>query len=120
MLDHREDKQASREAQYAPVHDVEIAQGGVLSGLIAGRRHSVNSLHAQGIDRLAQGLNVEARAPDGLVEAVSVAGSRAFAVGVQWHPEWRFREQPLSVALFAAFGAAVWSQYRANGAKNTS
>ena len=80
------------------------------------RPHRVNSLHAQGIDRLAPGLRVEARAPDGLVEAVSVAGSRGFAVGVQWHPEWKFRDDALSRALFAAFGDAVWSQYRANNA----
>ena len=78
----------------------------------------VNSLHAQGIDRLAPGLRVEARAPDGLVEAVSVEGSRSFAVGVQWHPEWKFREDALSRALFAAFGAAAWSQYRRNNATN--
>jgi len=119
MLDHREDKHATREQQYGPAHEVLLEDGGVLAGLVEGRRHRVNSLHAQGVDRLAAGLRVEARAPDGLIEAVSVAGSRAFAVGVQWHPEWQFRAQPLSVALFAAFGAAVWSQYRRKGAKNT-
>jgi len=67
----------------------------------------VNSLHGQGIDRLAPGLAVEARAPDGVVEAVSVKGARAFALAVQWHPEWRFWEDKLSVALFAAFGEAA-------------
>jgi putative glutamine amidotransferase len=65
----------------------------------------VNSLHDQGIARLGAGLAVEASAPDGLIEAVSVA-ARAFALGVQWHPEWRFAERPLSRDIFAAFGAA--------------
>jgi putative glutamine amidotransferase len=118
MNDHREDKNASREQQYGTAHEVLIEEGGVLAGLVDARRHRVNSLHAQGIDRLAPGLRVEARAPDGLVEAVSVEGSRNFAVGVQWHPEWKFRDDALSRALFAAFGAAVWSQYRKNNATN--
>lgn len=116
MMDHREDKQAGREQQYGPAHEIAIEAGGVLAQLTGARRHRVNSLHAQGIERLARGLRVEARAPDGLVEAVSVAGSRGFAVGVQWHPEWKFRDDALSRALFAAFGDAVWSQYRANNA----
>ena len=45
-------------------------------------------------------------------------GSRALALGVQWHPEWLFREHELSLALFGAFGAAVWSQYRGKDAKS--
>ncbi|MFZ1831943.1 MAG: gamma-glutamyl-gamma-aminobutyrate hydrolase family protein, partial [Pseudomonadales bacterium] len=57
---------------------------------------------------------------DGLIEAVSVRDSRAFAVGVQWHPEWRFAESPLSMAIFAAFGAAVRSHHRARTAKTTT
>jgi putative glutamine amidotransferase len=109
MLDHREDKHASREQQYAATHDIVIEPGGVLAALVGAGVQRVNSLHQQGIDRLAPGLRVEARAPDGLVEAVSVRDSRAFALGVQWHPEWRFRDSTLSTALFAAFGAAVRS-----------
>jgi putative glutamine amidotransferase len=66
----------------------------------------VNSLHDQGIARVGAGLAVEASARDGLVEAISVRGARAFALGVQWHPEWRFAEQPLSRDIFAAFGDA--------------
>jgi putative glutamine amidotransferase len=65
----------------------------------------VNSLHHQGIDRLASGLTVEGVAPDGQIEAVSVPGAR-FILGVQWHPEFRFAEDPVSTRLFAAFGAA--------------
>jgi putative glutamine amidotransferase len=107
MLDHRDDHEASREEQYAAAHEVRIEPGGVLAGLVGEGVQRVNSLHQQGIAQLAPALRVEARAPDGLVEAVSVEGARSFAVGVQWHPEWRYRESRLSSVLFAAFGAAV-------------
>jgi putative glutamine amidotransferase len=67
----------------------------------------VNSLHRQGIARLADGLAVEARAPDGVIEAVSVRGAAGFALGTQWHPEWKAAGNPDSVRLFTAFGDAV-------------
>ena len=104
--DHREDKSQPLDAQYGPAHEVLLAPGGLLAGLAASERITVNSVHAQGIDRLGSALTVEATAPDGLVEAVRVAGAGAFAIGVQWHPEWRFAEDPFSTALFAAFGEA--------------
>ena len=55
--------------------------------------------------QLAPGLEVEARAPDGLVEGVRMAG-RKFVVGAQWHPEWKANDNPFSRALFGAFGEA--------------
>ena len=67
---------------------------------------TVNSLHGQGVRDLAAGLVVEATASDGLVEAFRVEHAKAFALAVQWHPEWRVMEDPDSVALFEAFGAA--------------
>jgi putative glutamine amidotransferase len=73
---------------------------------------AVNSLHGQGVDRLAGGLAVEATAPDGLVEAFSLANQDQFLLGVQWHPEWQVREDPLSVVIFRAFGDAARA-YRA-------
>lgn len=110
--DHREDKRAPLAVQYGLAHSVRLAPGGVLAGLVGGDAGGtaevrVNSLHGQGIDRLADGLVVEATAGDGLVEAVRVAGAPAFALAVQWHPEWRFWEDPLSAALLRAFGAAA-------------
>jgi len=50
---------------------------------------------------------VEGRAPDGVIEAVRVTDARSFALGVQWHPEWRVLQNPVSVALFRAFGDAA-------------
>ena len=77
----------------------------------------VNSLHSQGIDRLAEPLRVEALAPDGLVEAVSIPDSAGFLIGVQWHPEWRFSENPESLALFQAFRDACQAYAQARDAR---
>jgi putative glutamine amidotransferase len=105
-IDHRDDETLELEAQYGPAHEVRLEPGGQLS-VIAGReRLTVNSLHWQGVQKLGAGLTVEARAPDGLVEAFRVTDARSFAIGVQWHPEWQFSQNPFSRALFAAFGEA--------------
>jgi putative glutamine amidotransferase len=106
MLDHRA-KGDSVAQEYALAHAIAIAPGGILAGLGLGGQARVNSLHHQGIDRLGQGLRIEATAPDGLIEAVSLAGARGFLLGVQWHPEWRWAENPLSRAIFQLFGAAL-------------
>jgi putative glutamine amidotransferase len=106
-LDHREPQNVSRDAEYAPAHSIAIVPDGVLAQLSRLNRAMVNSLHHQGIDRLAPGLKAEATAPDGQIEAVSLPGSKAFLLGVQWHPEWGFAGDPLSRAIFAGFGAAL-------------
>lgn len=106
MLDHREPEDAPLEVQYGPRHAVSVEPGGLLESLGLAARFEVNSLHSQGIDRLAPGLRVEARAPDGLVEAVSMPAAPGFVLGVQWHPEWRFAENPVSLRLFKAFREA--------------
>jgi putative glutamine amidotransferase len=105
--DHREDPESPREAQYALAHAVEVRAGSLLERLAGARSFAVNSLHGQGVRDLASRLAVEATAPDGVIEAVQVRDAAAFAFGVQWHPEWRWREQPVSVALFGAFGEAA-------------
>ncbi|ABC38712.1 gamma-glutamyl-gamma-aminobutyrate hydrolase family protein [Burkholderia thailandensis] len=110
--DHREDLLASVDVQYGPAHPVRLVPGGLLHRLAGAEAVDVNSLHAQGIERLGDGLTVEARAPDGLVEAIGVRDARAFALGVQWHPEWRFDSNPLSREIFAAFGAACRARRR--------
>lgn len=106
---HREDPGQPLEQQYAAAHEVQIVPGALLSRLAGATSARVNSLHTQGIDRLGDGLVVEARAPDGLVEAVRVADAPGFTLGVQWHPEWQVMNDPLSVAMFAAFGDACRS-----------
>jgi putative glutamine amidotransferase len=105
-LDHRDDESQPLEVQYGPAHEVTLEPGGLLRSLAGTERIQVNSLHNQGIDRLGPGLDVEARAPDGVIEAFRVRAARSFALAVQWHPEWRVMSNPFSRALFAAFGAA--------------
>jgi putative glutamine amidotransferase len=113
-LDHREHKEQPLEAQYAPVHDVELVPGGILHRLAGVERAKVNSLHSQGVERLGEGLDVEARAPDGLVEGFSVRSAPGFALAVQWHPEWQVMRDSLSRALFAAFGRAAREHAKGN------
>jgi putative glutamine amidotransferase len=105
--DHREDTKLELDVQYGPAHEIILEPRGALYGLAGKDRITVNSLHSQGIDRLGEGLVVEARAPDGLVEAFRVERAKSFAVAVQWHPEWKVMSNPFSRALFAAFGAAA-------------
>ncbi|MDT8388465.1 MAG: gamma-glutamyl-gamma-aminobutyrate hydrolase family protein [Thiogranum sp.] len=106
MHDHREIEQVPEAKRYGPAHTVDFAPDGQLAVIAASSRAEVNSLHSQGIDRLGQGLTVEARAPDGLVEAFRVTDAKRFALAVQWHPEWHLHENSLSIALFRAFGEA--------------
>jgi putative glutamine amidotransferase len=103
---HREDLDAPLDEQYGPAHEVELAPGGLLHKLAGRDRIKVNSLHSQGVQRLGRELDIEARAPDGVIEAFRVRNA-PFALAVQWHPEWKFKENPFSRALFAAFGEAA-------------
>ena len=107
FLDHRDDETQPLEVQYGPAHDVTLEPGGVLRSLSANDRVRVNSLHSQGIERLGSELAIEARAPDGLIEAFRVARAPGFALAVQWHPEWQVMSNSFSRALFAAFGQAA-------------
>lgn len=103
---HREDEQAPLDQQYGPAHEVELERGGMLHRLAGVDRLHVNSLHSQGVQTLGRDLEIEARAPDGVIEAFRVRGAQ-FALAVQWHPEWKFKSNPFSCALFAAFGQAA-------------
>jgi putative glutamine amidotransferase len=106
-LDHREDESTTLDVQYGPAHEVLLEPGGSLRTIAGQDRLQVNSLHSQGIQSLGKNLAVEARAPDGVIEAFRVIEARNFALSVQWHPEWQFAKNPFSRALFAAFGEAT-------------
>ena len=109
--DHREPA-GDPAVQYGPAHDIALTPGGKLATILGKLRTPVNSLHWQGVDRLATGCSVEAMAADGLVEALSVDRATAFALAVQWHPEWQWDSNVDSVKLFAAFGDAVRAKAR--------
>jgi putative glutamine amidotransferase len=102
--DHREDLDAPLDEQYGEAHPVRL--DGSLREIAGTDTAMVNSLHGQGIARLGRGLRVEAIAPDGLVEAVRLERADRFLLAVQWHPEWKVRENPFYLGIFQAFGAA--------------
>ncbi len=105
-LDHRESPEGSYDLQYGPSHAVRFTQGSAFARWARAEVVPVNSLHGQGIDRLAQGLRALGHAPDGLVEAFEVEDAKGFAYAVQWHPEWKASENSFYAAIFEAFGEA--------------
>jgi len=110
--DHRAPHGQPAEVQYAASHEVAVVPGGLLAQIVDRPRFAVNSLHGQAVNQLAPGLRVEARAPDGLVEAFSVAAAPGFTLCLQWHPEWQAASNPVSMALLQAFGQALQTYRR--------
>jgi putative glutamine amidotransferase len=88
-------------------HPVDLMPGGVLAKAFGAAGAFVNSVHYQGIDRLGAGLTIEARAPDGVVEAVSATINGAPLLAVQWHPEWKPEQNRQSQIFFELFGEAL-------------
>lgn len=106
-MDHRSDKTKSLLERYQPRHAIATTAGGYLRQLIGAGEAMVNSLHGQGVDRLAPGMTVEAMAQDGTVEALCVTAAPGFALGVQWHTEFAPETTPVHGRIFAAFGVAA-------------
>jgi putative glutamine amidotransferase len=103
---HKENPDDPLDVQYGPAHPVNLADGGLLARLAGAGSVMVNSLHGQGIKKLADGVAVEAVADDGLIEAFTVDDAGAFALAVQWHPEWKASSNEFSSAIFRSFGDA--------------
>jgi len=112
LNNHRENPDDSLDEQYGPAHEVNLVEGGLLHGLAGTTTVMVNSLHSQGVEKLAAGVTVEAVAPDGLIEAFVVDSAKGFALSIQWHPEWKVTESEFSMRIFNAFGDAC-RQYAA-------
>ena len=106
FMEHREDKTAPLNVQYGLAHAIAIEPDGILATIAGTGAQMVNTVHGQGIDRLGTGLQVEARAPDGLIEAISVTNSKQFTLAVQWHPEYRVTDNPFSMLIYQAFANA--------------
>lgn len=94
-------------ARIAKAHAVRLAPGSTTAQLVGSESLPVNSLHNQGVARLAPRLEAEGWAPDGTIEAVRVRDARGFALGVQWHPEYDWEWDAASRRLFEAFGRAA-------------
>lgn len=104
--DHREDGSLDVEGQYGLAHEVRAVPGSLIERIVGRPAWQVNSLHGQGIQDLAPDLVALAHAPDGLVEAYGHRTAPGFLIAVQWHPEWQAAQNPVSRALYAAFGDA--------------
>lgn len=105
-MDHRYPDAPTQDGKFAIRHEVAITAGGCLGRIVEPGDIRVNSLHRQAVGRLSDRLVVEATAPDGTIEAVSVKDAPGFTLGVQWHPEyWAATDGP-SKAILTAFGAA--------------
>jgi putative glutamine amidotransferase len=112
--DHRRPrrKDVTTEEIFRLNHPVKLTPGGLFHSLTGQTEMMVNSLHGQGVDRLGEGLVIEAMSHDGVIEGLRYDDAAQFVVGVQWHAEWRPREHPLSSALYKAFGDAVKARLR--------
>lgn len=106
-LDHRAPAGDLQDERFAIRQKVSIKPGSCLADVFSAGEVMVNSVHRQAVDRLGARLQVEAAADDGTIEAVSVRDARAFAVGVQWHPEYWVRSDDASARIFRAFGDAA-------------
>lgn len=114
--DHRSVDSPVQSERFAIHQEVRVTAGGCLGRIVGEGEIRVNSLHRQAVARLAEGLIVEAVAPDGTIEAVSVADAPGFAVGVQWHPEFWVATDATSARLFRAFGDAMRKRMGESGA----
>ena len=103
---HKENADDPLDIQYGPAHEVRFTAGGMLERITGQSGATVNSLHAQGVDRLGEELEVEAVAGDGLVEGFTVRDAPGFTLALQWHPEWKTLANPVSTAIFRAYGDA--------------
>jgi putative glutamine amidotransferase len=107
LIRHHAPDDVDFDAMFDHRHPVELADGGMLSNAYAKGALDVNSVHFQGIGTLADGLMVEARAPDGLIEAYSARPNGAPLLAVQWHPEWGTENDADSQTYFHLLGKAL-------------
>ena len=86
---------------------VRLKPGGVLAGMLGTEQILTNSLHGQAVRDPGQRVVLEGWAADETVEAISIAGARSFAIGVQWHAEYEAEANPVSRVLFDQLGRAA-------------
>jgi putative glutamine amidotransferase len=107
LIPHHSPEEAHVPTMFEHVHPVTLNEGGVLQRAYGADTLDVISVHFQGVDKLGSGLNVEATAPDGVIEAVSAEVNGAPVLAVQWHPEWKAHENPQSQVFFRLLGRAL-------------
>ncbi len=95
------------EVVFADRHDVDLTPGGVFESLYGCGKIRVNSLHGQAILECGERVVVEGVAEDETIEAIQIAQAPGFALGVQWHAEYRSTEKPANHVVIKAFGEAL-------------
>ena len=113
-LDHRAPESDDPDVRYGPVHPVNIKPGSRLHKIMGETQIMVNTVHRQAIAKPGAGIEIEATAPDGTIEAISIAGAPGFNIAVQWHPEYKATGNPHSIKLFSAFRNAAQDYMRKN------
>lgn len=107
LLHHHAPDGVSFDGMFDHHHKVELIDGGMLASAYDKSSIEVNSVHYQGVGELADGLAVEARAPDGLIEAFSARPNGVPLLAVQWHPEWATDGNSDSQTYFQLLGRAL-------------
>jgi putative glutamine amidotransferase len=93
-----------------PSHHIKLERGSMLAELAGGETARVNSSHHQAVNSVGRDLQVIARAPDGVIEAIVDTRADRFALGVQWHPEIGWEKDKFSQAIFKKFIEAAESE----------
>jgi putative glutamine amidotransferase len=105
LLQHVDNHSQGRSVKRA--HMVQLEPDSLLAHILSPVWESeegwVNSSHHQAIENVGDGLRVVARSDDGVIEAVESTSPDQFVLGIQWHPERTFDEEPSSRALFERF-----------------
>ncbi|MBT3341892.1 MAG: gamma-glutamyl-gamma-aminobutyrate hydrolase family protein [Gemmatimonadetes bacterium] len=90
------------------LHDIQVQPRTLLSRVVAKDRLWAMSWHHQAVDRLGEGLQVNAHAPDGTIEGLELPADRhRWMLAVQWHPELTAADDPAQQALFMGFVEAA-------------
>ena len=106
-MNHRMPPDGTIEEKFALRHDVKFTSGGVFHRIMEAEVVRTNTLHGQGIKHKGDRIVIDGTADDGTPEAIYVEGAPGFTLGVQWHPEYRAAEDPVSRPLFESFGDAL-------------
>ncbi|SFR44041.1 gamma-glutamyl-gamma-aminobutyrate hydrolase family protein [Litoreibacter janthinus] len=106
-MNHRMPPDGTLEEKFELRHIVSFTEGGPFHQLMGAREVMTNTLHGQGIKTAGERVVVDGLAPDGTPEAIYIKDAPGFSLSVQWHPEYRAAEDPVSRPLFKAFGDAA-------------
>ena len=111
-MNHRMPPDGTLDEVFALRHAVQFTKGGVFARLMGADEVMTNTLHGQGIKDAGPRIVIDGHAPDGIPEAIYIAGARGFTLAVQWHPEFNAENDRVSRPLFTAFGdaARAWAR----------